>query len=505
MRVAGESMANHLRTTPAALLRAGCVVLWVCVSGCGGGSAPQGSMPAPDSNAPVDTTEPPPAPAQLVLGTTLSIDDGASGNPVDLRVVRATNGDGFALWLADDGTRRNLWANRYRAAASMWGTPINIEARDADIDRFDLTVDASGNATVVWFEPQPAPSASFTVMSARFEVGAGAWTTPVLLGGFEGYNLTPHATSDATGAVLATDQVVHFFDPATGAWRPEREQIPIGIISSGDINTPQGLLDGSGNAVIVFHYANIAFDSLATNYYSRSTGSWDPFPPGFEDGVFRPVPNSFVFGWIENVQLANTPGGNFLMAWQPMEDVSVAVNASIRVARHISSTRTWTPAQTLVPTNAQNDVRFQRIGTDASGNALLLWTQTDGNRTALKAFRLAHDDFSCGPVHIVDLALGGGAARADLGVDPQGNAIAIWQQFEGGRPDDGSRSNIAIARFDRAAGAWAPAVLAETEPGNAISPRASANGGKALLGWIQSEGGVNRVKALLQSLDGASS
>jgi hypothetical protein len=82
--------------------------------------------------------------------------------------------------------------------------------------------------------------------------------------------------------------------------------------------------------------------------------------------------------------------------------------------------------------------------------------------------------------------------------DPHGNAIAIWRQFEGGRPDDGSRSNIAINRFDRATGAWSSAVFAETQPGNAISPGASANAGQALLGWSQAEGAVNRVKALLQ-------
>ena len=101
---------------------------------------------------------------------------------------------------------------------------------------------------------------------------------------------------------------------------------------------------------------------------------------------------------------------------------------------------------------------------------------------------------------MIDSVVGGGAARADLGIDPQGHAIAIWQQFEGGRADDGSRSNIAINRFDGAAGAWASAVLAETQPDNAISPRASASGGQVLLGWIQSEGGANRVKALLQPL-----
>ena len=70
-------------------------------------------------------------------------------------------------------------------------------------------------------------------------------------------------------------------------------------------------------------------------------------------------------------------------------------------------------------------------------------------------------------------------------------------------PEEQSRSNIAINRFDRATASWAGAVLAETQPGNAIGPRASAAGGQALLGWIQSEGGVNRVKVVLQPMDEA--
>ena len=153
-----------------------------------------------------------------------------------------------------------------------------------------------------------------------------------------------------------------------------------------------------------------------------------------------------------------------------------------------------------MPGSTEKNVQLQRFGSDAGGNALLLWTESNGMRTVLKALRLDQTGATCDAARVIDSAVGGGAAQADLGVDPQGDALAIWQQFEGGRPDDGSRSNIAINRFDGATGAWASAVLAETQPGNAISPRASANGGQALLGWIQSEDGANLVKVLLQSL-----
>ena len=90
MRVVTEGILTRLVwTAPAAMLRAGCVALFVCVSGCGGGgddAAPSSAMPTPAPTPAPGTTQPPPAPALLVVGTALSIDDGASGNPIDLRL-----------------------------------------------------------------------------------------------------------------------------------------------------------------------------------------------------------------------------------------------------------------------------------------------------------------------------------------------------------------------------------------------------------------------------------
>ena len=497
MRVVSDSILNRLWAIAPAMLRAGCIALLVGLGGCGGGG---GGSAADSTPAPAPNPAPSPQtrrwhPRTLVVGTAQSIDDGASGNPVNLRVVRSANGDGFAVWQADDGPRRNLWANRYHAATSAWGNAVNIEASEPrhqqirSHGRRQRQRDRRVDRAAAW---RGLRQGDERALRGRRRCVGRTRTAEERTGRSD-----PHVTSDATGSVLAMYGGGRFFDPVSGTWQPE-EQIPIGIISSGDIHGPVPLLDGSGNALVVTHYAHF-FDSLASNYFSRSTGSWDQFPPGFEDGILRPVPDSFVFGFINKLQLANTPGGNFLAAWEVTLD-AVPETFEIRVARFTSSTRTWTAAQTLVPINAQNDVRFQRLGSDGNGNALPLWTESDGMRTALKAMRLDQAGLACDAVRVIDRAVGGGAGRADLGVDPQGNAIAIWQQFEGGRPDDGSRSNIAINRFDRATGAWAKAVFAETQPGNAISPSTSASGGQALLGWIQSEGGANRVKALLQPL-----
>ena len=188
------------------------------------------------------------------------------------------------------------------------------------------------------------------------------------------------------------------------------------------------------------------------------------------------------------------------MAWLAEEEDSG--RQMIRVAHFIGRTGTWEMARTLVPP-ARVFIRLEGIAADAMGNALVLWTETDGTQAAVKTIRVDRTGATCNPIHALDHAGGGHTPHANLAVDPGGNAIAIWQQFQGGGTDDGSRRDIAISRFDHATGTWTDAVLAETEPGHAISPRASAAGGQALLGWIQAEGGVNRVRALLQPISDA--
>ncbi len=499
-----------MRPASMAMLRTGCAALLFAMTGCGGGGGADagGAAPPGATSTPETETTQPLAAVPLLVRPAQSIDGGASGNPVDLRVVRSINGDGFAVWLANDGTRRNLWANRYQAATRAWGNAVSVEASDADIDEFDLTVDASGNAVAAWREVVVDPTAlRGLVMSARFSAAAGAWGAPVLLnadGNADGGE--PHVASAADGTVLAVYRTGlpsggfvqgRVFDPASGTWQPQArvEQNTTGTGHSFGVAL---LPDSGSNAVAAWINSRTGASIVNSNYFSRSGGGWEQLPADAEArGV---VPGSFTSfdGENSNVQLAATPGGSFVIVWQRRQTFEPDAS-ELRFARFMPATRTWSASQTLVPNSGQN-IQLQRTGSDAAGNMLVLFTENAGTRTALKAIRVLES--SIGAVEIIDRAVGGGAARADLGVDPQGAAIAIWQQFEGGRPDDGSRSNIAINRFDGNTGAWRRrAVFAERQPGNAISPRASAAAGQALLGWIQAEGGVNRVKALLLPLD----
>jgi hypothetical protein len=518
MGVTSEQTLALLRANPAATLRATCVALFVCVSGCGGGS---GESAAPPSSTPEsDTTQPPLAPATLVVGTPLTIDGGASGNPVHVRVMRGANGDAFAVWQAarpEDPANQNvsslLWANRYRADTGTWGSPFNIATGAMLSGDLDLTVDAGGSAVVAW-RTYPADLATRlgAAMSARFDAGLGAWATPLLL---NSNAAAPRLASDASGAVLVVYAAVEvpsspaalnsrikgrFLDLTSGAWQPEVliEQNHLAVNSASGHSKPS--LDGSGNALVIFgtgiEPSGFEDATLASNYYSRSAGSWGELPPD-DPGLFGVVPGTGL-GSHQALQLAAINDGNFLAAWRTTYDPRAP---EIAVARFTSRTRTWTAKQTLIPGNSS--LQLHRIGSDASGNVHLTWGEWDGTRQVLKAARLEPGAVRCDAVQVIDRAVGGHAyPPADLAVDPQGDAIVIWDSVRGEGGADAA-SNIAINRFDRATGTWAAAVLIEGQTDIWLSnriPSASASGGQALLGWLQPEGGVNRVKALLQPL-----
>ncbi|MCW5657098.1 MAG: hypothetical protein KIT60_05310 [Burkholderiaceae bacterium] len=303
------------------------------------------------------------------MGTPLSIDSGASGDPFSLRVARSANGGGFAVWMGVDGNLGKLWANRYRAATAAWGSPISISS-SADINDFDLAVDPSGNAVVVWHEnPSLPPPPIGRVMSARFDAGAGKWTVPLLL---NANSYLPRVVADTTsGAALAVYAVPkgasltlevrgRFLDPVSGTWLPEAEiaQDPAGIVQYID---PVALLDGTGNALVAFVVAEGIERTTAagSSYYSRSNGGW---------GLGAVVPGSLVTSPVSfqggldsgRMELAASTDGNFLLAWSSVDfsdtGIEGSFRADIRVARFTSHTRAPSPLRD-VPSGQRLQIR----------------------------------------------------------------------------------------------------------------------------------------------------
>ena len=93
------------------------------------------------------------------------------------QVAIDASGNAIAVWQQSDGTRFNIWANRYTAGAG-WGTATVIETvNTGDAESPQIAVDANGNAIAVWRQSDGPDS---SILSNRYTAGAG-WGTAVLI------------------------------------------------------------------------------------------------------------------------------------------------------------------------------------------------------------------------------------------------------------------------------------------------------------------------------------
>jgi hypothetical protein len=83
------------------------------------------------------------------------------------------------------------------------------------------------------------------------------------------------------------------------------------------------------------------------------------------------------------------------------------------------------------------------------------------------------------------------AQLPQIAVDPQGNAIAVWQQG-----NSAGVVSVWTNRYDVGSGSWGTATLLEINPGAAASPqiRMDSNG-NAIAVWVQNDGTFNRMWA----------
>ncbi|HJW30229.1 MAG TPA: hypothetical protein VJ508_13395, partial [Saprospiraceae bacterium] len=106
-------------------------LIGVVLSGCGGSGGDGGNETQPPTHA-------------KTWGTAEPIETNDDNNYGPALAMDA-NGNTIAVWTQDDGTRHNIWANRYVAGVG-WGTAGPIESNDGDNDNPQIAMDGNGNA-----------------------------------------------------------------------------------------------------------------------------------------------------------------------------------------------------------------------------------------------------------------------------------------------------------------------------------------------------------------------
>ena len=137
-------------------VRAALLAVVIGMSACGGGGGYGGG----DDN--------PPARKAWQLAERIEAD--AANDLDDPQVAMDATGNAIAVWEQSDGTRVNIWTNRYTAGVG-WGTAQLIENDNAgDATAPAIGTDAAGNAVAVW---QQSDGTHTNVYANRYVAGAG--------------------------------------------------------------------------------------------------------------------------------------------------------------------------------------------------------------------------------------------------------------------------------------------------------------------------------------------
>jgi hypothetical protein len=351
----------------------------------------------------------PPHSAAWSAPTLIESDD--AGSARSLQTAIDDSGNAFAVWDQFDGTRYNIWANRY-VPTSGWETAAVRENDPGDALAPHVAVDASGNAIAVW--PQ-SDGTRYSICASIF-TPLGGWSTPTPL---------ENDPNDARNVQLAANA----HGDAFAVWTQTNPVRPI--------VWARRYLAGSGWGAL-------------TRIQSDTNG--EGFAP----------------------QVAIGPDGSAVAVWHQTDGTRYNVWAN-RYSPGIG----WSNAQLVEHDDTDNALSAQ-VGIDANGNATAVWQQHDGTRFNIMSNRQPSGGDWGSPVAIdkEDDA----ASDPHIAMNDAGDAIVLWVQ------QIGATYNVAANRYTSTSG-WATAVVLDTQDGNAIEPRIAMNAsGVAHAAWMQNDG-----------------
>jgi hypothetical protein len=343
------------------------------------------------------------------------------------RVAMDVNGNAIAVWDTrnNNGANSNIVANRYMAgtgAGSGWGTPVRIELPDHNPNNYQIAVNASGNAIAVW-QQFDRVGIRFNIRASHCVTGTGpgtGWSPAQPLETANGDALYPHVALAASGHAMAvwlqlTDSGDYYM--LASRYSPSGWGSPSPISMPDAIGLPQLALDAAGNAIAIWFGPDGGGVQAWTNRFTA--GQWRSAAP------LETVNNSNL-----EPQIAMASNGVATAAWQAqVVRPGGAAYTVIRASRTSGATGPWSsPVSLNVPGSDVSDA-IPQVATDASGNAVVMWTQVSTNavRQLWVSRYLTGTDAWSSPERLDKATAIVGNPK--IAMDTAGNAIAVWSQL----------------------------------------------------------------------------
>ena len=175
------------------------------------------------------------------------------------------------------------------------------------------------------------------------------------------------------------------------------------------------------------------------------------------------------------------PNGDVVMAYRKNDESNIyVIDFSKARAQSGSSSPT---AVKINPGNDQRSNTNPRLRTDAAGNAIVVWYDSDTGTGTPKSLlaRFRPVGGAWGPVEVINSGEDY-EGSFDLDVDATGNGYVVYERTN---PTTGDQEIAAAERTPGASGGWSVAELLSEEQGTVSSPRVAAGrNGQAFASWI---------------------
>jgi hypothetical protein len=233
---------------------------------------------------------------------------------------------------------------------------------------------------------------------------------------------------------------------------------------AGNASDPQVAADELGNAVAVW----TQHDGVRDNVWAS------PFWVGYGWRAAALV-ESESGGFAQHPSVRMDRDGNAVVVWEQFDGAQYTVQAN-RLPLH----QAW-EAAAIVSANGAQRVFNPEVAVNVSGDALAVWTQSNGASLSVWGNRFV-PGAGWGSAAPIQANATGDAYTPQIAVDITGNATAVWHEH------NGTVNDIWACRYAVGAG-WTNAMLIEGGAGNAVYPQVGVDkAGEALVVWAQTNG-----------------
>jgi hypothetical protein len=186
-------------------------------------------------------------------------------------------------------------------------------------------------------------------------------------------------------------------------------------------------------------------------------------------------------------QVAMDVDGDAVVVWKGSDGTNFRIRARAR-----SATGTFGPVQPL--SLAGQDALDPQVAVDADGDAIFVWERSDGTNSRIEA-RSRSAAGTLGPIQILSAA-GQDAFDPQVAVDTDGDAVAVWRRFDG--------ANYRIqARALSVTGALGSVQTLSAATRDALNPQVAIDpSGNAVVVWQRFDGTNVRISARARAATG---